>query len=79
MRLLLTHAYFSERRSQRTPDHEALCAAGHSLSVFHLRSKGFEVDIYDLDLWLTEELFGILDAGPPAGMIYGNLMTAATC
>lgn len=42
----------------------------------HLRAKGFDVDIYDSTFGTREELFAILDSGPPAAIgIYGNLMT----
>jgi radical SAM superfamily enzyme YgiQ (UPF0313 family) len=42
----------------------------------HLRNKGFDVDIYDSTFGTREELFRILDEGPPGALgIYGNLMT----
>ena len=42
----------------------------------HLRTKGFAVEIYDSTFGSCQELFQILDSGPPAALgIYGNLMT----
>jgi len=42
----------------------------------HLRARGFDVEIYDSTFGSREELFRILNDGPPAALgIYGNLMT----
>ena len=42
----------------------------------HLRARGYEVEIYDSTFGSREELFRILNDGPPAALgIYANLMT----
>lgn len=44
----------------------------------HLRAKGFDVEVYDSTFGSKEELFRILDEGPPSILgIGGNLMTRA--
>ena len=45
----------------------------------HLRSRGFDVEVYDSTFGSREELFGILGRGPPAmlGRRTANLMTRA--
>ncbi len=76
MRLLLTHGYIlaDDPKEQRIMKPYAPLGI-LSLSA-HLRNKGFDVDIYDSTFGSREELFGILDMGPPAAIgIYGNLMT----
>jgi radical SAM superfamily enzyme YgiQ (UPF0313 family) len=76
MRLLLTHGYIlaDDPKEQRIMKPYAPLGI-LSLSA-HLRSKGFDVEIYDSTFGSREELFGILDTGPPAAVgIYGNLMT----
>lgn len=45
----------------------------------YLRSKGFGVEIYDSTFRSRDELFRLLEAGPPATLgIYVNLITRAT-
>ena len=76
MRLLLTHGYIlaDDPKEQRIMKPYAPLGI-LSLSA-HLRDRGFEIDIYDSTFGSRQELFGILDAGPPAALgIYGNLMT----
>jgi anaerobic magnesium-protoporphyrin IX monomethyl ester cyclase len=76
MRLLLTHAYFLSEDSKERQIMKPYAPLGILYLSSHLRGMGFDVDIYDSTFGSREELFGILDAGPPAAIgIYGNLMT----
>lgn len=76
MRLLLTHAYFLSEDPKERQIMKPYAPLGILYLSSYLRGKGFEVDIYDSTFGSREELFGILDDGPPAVIgIYGNLMT----
>jgi anaerobic magnesium-protoporphyrin IX monomethyl ester cyclase len=76
MRLLLTHAYFLSEDPKERQIMKPYAPLGILYLSSYLRGKGFDVDIYDSTFGSREELFGILDAGPPAAIgIYGNLMT----
>src|SRR5260370_41054395 len=78
VRLLLTHGYFR----YEDPKERKIMKPYAPLGILYLssypRGKGFEVDIYDSTFGSREELFGLLDSGPPGALgIYGNLMTRA--
>jgi radical SAM superfamily enzyme YgiQ (UPF0313 family) len=76
MRLLLTHAYFLSEDPKERQIMKPYAPLGILYLSSHLRGKGFEVDIYDSTFGSREELFAILDSGPPAAIgIYGNLLT----
>jgi anaerobic magnesium-protoporphyrin IX monomethyl ester cyclase len=76
MRLLLTHAYFLSEDPKERQIMKPYAPLGILYLSSHLRGKGFEVDIYDSTFGTREDLFAILDAGPPAAIgIYGNLLT----
>jgi radical SAM superfamily enzyme YgiQ (UPF0313 family) len=76
MRLLLTHGYILAEDPKEQRIMKPYAPLGILSLSAHLRNKGFEVDIYDSTFGSREELFGILDTGPPAAIgIYGNLMT----
>jgi anaerobic magnesium-protoporphyrin IX monomethyl ester cyclase len=76
MKLLLTHAYFLSEDPKERQIMKPYAPLGILYLSSHLRGKGFDVDIYDSTFGSREELFGILDAGPPSVIgIYGNLMT----
>jgi anaerobic magnesium-protoporphyrin IX monomethyl ester cyclase len=76
MRLLLTHAYFLSEDPKERQIMKPYAPLGILYLSSHLRSKGFDVEIYDSTFGTREELFAMLDAGPPAAIgIYGNLMT----
>jgi anaerobic magnesium-protoporphyrin IX monomethyl ester cyclase len=76
MKLLLTHAYFLEEDPKERQIMRPYAPLGILYLSSHLRGKGFDVDVYDSTFGSREELFAILDAGPPAAIgIYGNLMT----
>ena len=66
MRLLLTHAYFLSEDPERAPDHEALCAAGHSLSVLAPARQRIRCRYLRLDFRLARRAvrhFGCWSAG----------------
>ena len=75
MKLLLTHAYFLSEDPKERQIMKPYAPLGILYLSSHLRGKGFDVDIYDSTFGSRQELFSILDAGPPAAIgIYGNLM-----
>jgi len=76
MKLLLTHGYFLSEDPKERQIMKPYAPLGILYLSSYLRGKGFDVDIYDSTFGSQEELFGILDTGPPAAIgIYGNLMT----
>ena len=78
MKLLLTHAYFLHADAKELQIMKPYAPLGILYLSSWLRSKGFDVEIYDSTFGSREELFRILLDGPPAALgIYGNLMTRA--
>src|SRR5690242_14454587 len=78
VRLLLTHGYFLYEDPKERKIMKPYAPLGILYLSSHLRGKGFEVDIYDSTFGSREELFELLDSGPPGAVgIYGNLMTRA--
>ena len=76
MRLLLTHGYFLAEDAKEQQIMKPYAPLGILYLSSHLRARGFDVDIYDSTFGSREELFRILNDGPPAALgIYGNLMT----
>jgi anaerobic magnesium-protoporphyrin IX monomethyl ester cyclase len=76
MNLLLTHAYFLHADAKELQIMKPYAPLGILYLSSYLRSRGFEVEIYDSTFGSREELFRILHDGPPAALgIYGNLMT----
>jgi radical SAM superfamily enzyme YgiQ (UPF0313 family) len=76
MKLLLTHAYFLHADAKELQIMKPYAPLGILYLSSYLRSKGFNVEIYDSTFGSREELFRILREGPPAAVgIYGNLMT----
>jgi anaerobic magnesium-protoporphyrin IX monomethyl ester cyclase len=76
MKLLLTHGYFLMEDPKELRIMKPYAPLGILSISAHLRNKGFDVDIYDSTFGTREELFQILDEGPPGALgIYGNLMT----
>jgi anaerobic magnesium-protoporphyrin IX monomethyl ester cyclase len=76
MKLLLTHGYFLAE----DPKEQAIMKPYPPLGILylsaHLRAKSFEVEIYDSTFGSRQELFAIIEHGPPAVIgIYANLMT----
>jgi anaerobic magnesium-protoporphyrin IX monomethyl ester cyclase len=79
MKLLLTHAYFLDADPKERKIMKPYPPLGILYLSSHLRAKGFDVDVYDSTFGSREELFRILNDGPPAILgIYGNLMTRAS-
>src|ERR1700729_3072709 len=76
MKLLLTHAYFLREDPKERQIMKPYAPLGILYLSSHLRARGFDVEIYDSTFGSREELFRILESGPPAVVgIYGNLMT----
>jgi len=76
MKLLLTHAYFLHADAKELQIMKPYAPLGILYLSSHLRAKGFDVEIYDSTFGSREELFQILNDGPPAALgIYANLMT----
>ena len=78
MRLLLTHGFFLAEDLKEQQIMRPYPPLGILYLSSYLRSRGFDVEIYDSTFGTREELFRILDQGPPAMLgIYGNLLTRA--
>ena len=76
MRLLLTHGYFLGEDPKERQIMKPYVPLGILYLSSYLRHKGFDVDVYDSTFGSREELFRLLESGPPAVVgIYGNLMT----
>jgi radical SAM superfamily enzyme YgiQ (UPF0313 family) len=79
MRLLLTHGFFLAEDPKEQQIMRPYPPLGILYLSAYLRSRGFDVDVYDSTFGSREELFRILDAGPPAMLgVYGNLLTRST-
>src|SRR3954471_14029679 len=79
MRLLLTHGFFLAEDPKEQQVMRPYPPLGILYLSAYLRERGFEVDVYDSTFGSREELFQMLDAGPPAMLgIYGNLLTRAS-
>jgi anaerobic magnesium-protoporphyrin IX monomethyl ester cyclase len=77
-RLLLTHGYFLEEDIKEQQTMKPYPPLGLLYLSSHLRSRGFDAEIYDSTFGSRQELFRLLDQGPPGVLgIYGNLMTRA--
>jgi anaerobic magnesium-protoporphyrin IX monomethyl ester cyclase len=78
MRVLLTHAYFLAEDAKEQRIMKPYPPLGLLYLSSYLRSQGFGVDIYDSTFGTCEQLFCILDDGPPGVLgLYVNLMTRA--
>jgi radical SAM superfamily enzyme YgiQ (UPF0313 family) len=76
MRLLLTHGFFLGEDPKEQQILRPYPPLGILYISAYLRSRGFEVEVYDSTWGAREELFGILDQGPPAMLgLYVNLLT----
>jgi len=77
-RLLLTHGYFLAEDPKEREIMKPYPPLGILYLSSHLSAQGYATDVYDSTFGSREELFGILDGGPPGVLgIYGNLMTRA--
>jgi radical SAM superfamily enzyme YgiQ (UPF0313 family) len=78
MRLLLTHGFFLSEDAKEQNIMRPYPPLGILYIAAYLRERGFEVEVYDSTFGSREELFDIIDHGPPAMLgIYGNLLTRA--
>src|SRR5580704_5142080 len=76
MRLLLTHGYFLREDAKEQQIMKPYAPLGILYLSSHLRSKGIDVEIYDSTFGSRDQLFALLDSGPPGAVgIYGNLLT----
>jgi radical SAM superfamily enzyme YgiQ (UPF0313 family) len=76
MRLLLTHGFFLAEDPKEQQILRPYPPLGILYISAYLRSRGFDVDVYDSTWGSREELFRILDDGPPAMLgLYANLLT----
>ncbi|HYV62175.1 MAG TPA: radical SAM protein [Bryobacteraceae bacterium] len=76
MRLLLTHGFFLSDDPKEQQILRPYPPLGILYISAYLRSRGFEVDVYDSTWGSREELFRLLDQGPPAMLgLYVNLLT----
>lgn len=79
MRLLLTHGFFLGEDPKEQQVLRPYPPLGILYISAYLRSRGFEVDVYDSTWGTREELFRMLDQGPPAMLgLYANLLTRRT-
>ncbi|HEV8416708.1 MAG TPA: radical SAM protein [Bryobacteraceae bacterium] len=77
-RLLLTHGYFLEEDLKEQQTMKPYPPLGLLYLSSYLRGRGFEAEIYDSTFGSRQELFRLLDQGPPGVLgIYGNLLTRA--
>jgi anaerobic magnesium-protoporphyrin IX monomethyl ester cyclase len=76
MRLLLTHGFFLGEDPKEQQVLRPYPPLGILYISAYLRSRGHDVDVYDSTWGTREELFRILDQGPPAVLgLYANLLT----
>lgn len=76
MKLLLTHGYFLAEDPKEIRIMKPYVPLGILSLSAHLRNKGVDVEIYDSTFGTREEIFRILDEGPPGALgVYGNLLT----
>jgi anaerobic magnesium-protoporphyrin IX monomethyl ester cyclase len=78
MKLLLTHGYFLFEDAKEQKIMKPYVPLGILYLSSHLRKQGFDIDIYDSTFGSKQELFSLLQEGPPQAIgIYGNLLTRA--
>jgi radical SAM superfamily enzyme YgiQ (UPF0313 family) len=76
VRLLLTHGFFLGEDPKEQQVMRPYPPLGILYLSAYLRSKGFEVDVYDSTWGSKAELYDILEHGPPGWLgVYGNLLT----
>jgi anaerobic magnesium-protoporphyrin IX monomethyl ester cyclase len=76
MDLLLTHGYFLEEDVKEQAIMKPYVPLGILYLASHLRSKNFDVQIFDTTFASREDLLKVLGRGQPAIMgVYANLMT----
>ncbi len=76
MRLLLTHAYFLYEDAKEMQVMRPYPPLGILYLSSYLRSRGFDVEIYDSTFGSRQELYSLLENGEPGVLgVYANLMT----
>jgi radical SAM superfamily enzyme YgiQ (UPF0313 family) len=76
MRLLLTHGFFLAEDPKEQQVMRPYPPLGILYLSSYLRSRGFDAEVYDSTFGSREELYRILDDGPPGLLgVYGNLLT----
>ncbi len=74
--LLLTHGYFLFEDPKERQIMKPYAPLGILYLCSHLRSKGFDVDVFDTTFSSREELFRVLRSEPASVLgVYANLMT----
>jgi anaerobic magnesium-protoporphyrin IX monomethyl ester cyclase len=78
MRLLLTHGFFLNEDPKEQQVMRPYPPLGILYLSAYLRSRGFDVEVYDSTWGSKQDLFGILERGPAGWLgVYGNLLTRA--
>jgi anaerobic magnesium-protoporphyrin IX monomethyl ester cyclase len=76
MRLLLTHGFFLSEDPKERQVMRPYPPLGILYLSAYLRSREFDVDVYDSTFGSKQELFSILERGPAGWLgVYGNLLT----
>jgi len=76
MDLLLTHGYFLHEDPKELQIMKPYPPLGILYICSHLRAKGFAVEVFDSTFSSRQELFHVLQKGPPSILgVYANLMT----
>lgn len=79
MDLLLTHGYFLEEDAKEQAIMKPYVPLGILYLTSHLRSRNFDVDVFDTTFASREDLLKVLGNGEPAILgVYANLMTRAS-
>src|SRR5580692_3622807 len=74
--LLLTHGYFMAEDPKELQIRKPYVPMGILYICSHLRSKGFNVDVFDTTFSTTADLISYLQTEAPSILgIYANLMT----
>src|ERR1700742_1005450 len=74
--LLLTHGYFLYEDPKELQIMKPYAPLGILYLCSHLRSRGFDVDVFDTTFSSREDLFKFLRSEKPSVLgIYANLMT----
>ncbi len=76
MDLLLTHGYFLYEDPKELQVMKPYPPLGILYISSHLRARGFSVEVFDSTFSSRQELFALLNSGPPTVLgVYANLMT----
>src|ERR1700731_1322157 len=79
MELLLTHGYFLYEDPKELQIMKPYVPLGILYICSHLRSHGYDVEVFDSTFSSRQELVTLLQTTPPAVLgIYSNLMTRPT-